>query len=103
MLIAIRPSDGNVKPGGPLGASLEEQAMIRHRVSTFSLPIIIVIPHNTIILHKNSYTYSHPNLNFLQYTIQILVPHVMWSVQAITLNAIYPPCVEAEARNIAVG
>ena len=31
----------------------------------------------------HSYTYSHPNLNFLQYTIRILVPHVMWSAQAV--------------------
>ena len=23
------------------------------------------------------------NLNFLQYTIQILIPHVMWSAQAV--------------------
>ena len=44
---------------------------------TFSLPFII-ISHYT-----NSYTYSHPNLNFLQYTIQILIPHVMWSAQAV--------------------
>ena len=33
LLIAIRPSDGDVKPGGPLGTFREEQAMIRHRVS----------------------------------------------------------------------
>ena len=32
LLIAIRPSDGVVKPGGPLGAFREEQAMSRHRV-----------------------------------------------------------------------
>ena len=51
LLIAIRPSDGDVKPGG--------------------------------LLVTNSYTYSHPNLNFLQYTIQILIPHVMWSAQAV--------------------
>ena len=37
-----------------------------------------------LFLHyTNSHTYSHPNLNFLQYTIQILVPHVMWSAQAV--------------------
>ena len=29
LLIAIRPSDGDVKPGGPLGAFREEQAMSR--------------------------------------------------------------------------
>ena len=33
LLIAICPSVGDVKPGGPLGAFREEQAMIRHRVS----------------------------------------------------------------------
>ena len=29
LLIAIRPSDGDVKPGGPLGSFREEQAMSR--------------------------------------------------------------------------
>ena len=33
LLIAIRPSDGDVKSGGPLGAFREEQSMSRHRVS----------------------------------------------------------------------
>ena len=33
LLIAIRPSDGDIKPGGPLCAFREEQAMSRHRVS----------------------------------------------------------------------
>ena len=33
LLIAIRSSDGDVKPGSPLGAFREEQAMSRHRVS----------------------------------------------------------------------
>ena len=33
LLIAIRPSDGDVKPGGPLGPFREEQAMSWHRVS----------------------------------------------------------------------
>ena len=33
LLIVIRPSDCDVKPGGPLGAFREEQAMSRHRVS----------------------------------------------------------------------
>ena len=79
LLIAIRPSDGDVKPGGPLVAFLEEQAMRRHRVSP-SL-FISSSSSNTITLH--THTYSHPNLNFLQYTIQILVPHVMWSAQAL--------------------
>ena len=53
--------------------------------------------------------YSHPNLNFLQYTVQILIPHVMWSAQAVRdskmdhtqrhLSALSEP----KARNSAVG
>ena len=70
LLIAIRPSDGDVKPGGPLGAP----------GFTFSLPFFIV-PHNNY--YTNSYTYKHPNLNFLQYIIQILIPHIMWSAQLV--------------------
>ena len=51
MLIAIRPSDGDVKPGGHLGAFREEQAMSPAPGFTFSLPFII-ISHNTITLQK---------------------------------------------------
>ena len=108
LFIAIRPSDGDVKPGGSLGAFWEEQAMSQHRVSPS--PFLSSSSLQTTQLHyTNSYTYSHPNLNFLQYTIQILVPHAMWSAQAMrdskiaTLNPIYPPCAEPEACNIAVG
>ena len=63
-------------PGGPLGAFQEEQAMSRHRVSP-SL-FLSSSSHTTQLHYTNSYTYSHPNLNFLQ-----LVPHVMWSAQAV--------------------
>ena len=79
LLIAILPSDGDVKPGGPLGAFREEQAMSRHRVS--HSPFLSSSSRTTQLHYTNSYIYSHPNLNFLQYTIQILVPHVMWSAQ----------------------
>ena len=72
--------DADVKPGGPLGAFREEQAMIRHRVSPSPF---LSSSHTTQLHYTNSYTYSHPNLNFLQYTIQILVPRVMWSAQAV--------------------
>ena len=44
LLIAIRPSDGNVKPGGHLGAGYEPAPGF-----TFSLPFIT--PHNTITIH----------------------------------------------------
>ena len=77
LLIVISPADGDVKPGGPLGAFREEQAMSRHRVSPS--PLLSSSSHTIQLHHTNSYTYSHPNLNFLQYTVQILVPHVMWS------------------------
>ena len=83
LLIAIRPSDGDVKPGGPLGAFREEQAMSRDRVSPSPFLSSSLSRTNTILHYTNSYTYSHPNLNFLQYTIQILFPHVMWSAQAV--------------------
>ena len=74
-------SDEDVNPGGPLGAFREEQAMSQHRVSPS--PFLSSSLHTTQLHYTNSYTYSHPNLNFLQYTIKILVPHVMWSVQAV--------------------
>ena len=74
LLIEIRPSDGDVKPGGPLGAFRDEQAMSRHRVSP---PFLSSSSHTTELHYTNSYTYSHPNLSFLQYTIE------MWSAQAV--------------------
>ena len=108
LLIAIHPSDGNVKPGSPCGAFQEEQAMSRHRVSP--TPFLSSSPPSTTQLHyTNSYTYSHPNLNFIQYTIQILIPHVMWSAPVVRdlkidhTQCIYLPCMEPEARNSAVG
>ena len=66
--------------------------------------------HIVVQLHyTNSYTYSQPNLNFLQYTIQILVPHVTWSAQAVReLKIDHTQChlstfVEPEAHNSIVG
>ena len=64
-----------------LGAFREEQAMSQHRVSPS--PFLSSSSHTTQLRYTNSYTYNHHNLNFLQYTIQILVPHVMWSAQAV--------------------
>ena len=82
LLIAICPSDGDVKPGSPLGALQEEQAMSRHRVSPSPF-LSSSSSHTTELYYTNSYTYSHPNLNFLQYTIQILIPHIIWSAQVV--------------------
>ena len=87
LLIAIRPSDGDVKPGGPLGAFREKQAMSRHRVSPS--PFLSSSYHTTQLHYTNRYTYSHPNLNFLQYTIQILVPQVIWSAPVVRDLKIY--------------
>ena len=78
LLIAIRPSDGDIKPDGPLGAFREEQAMSRHQVSLSPFLSSSSSSHTTQ-LH---YTYSHPNLNFLQYTMQIS-SHT-------TRNVVYP-------------
>ena len=81
LLIAIRPSHRDVKPDGPIDAFREEQAMSQHQVSPSSF--LSSSSHTTQLHCTKSYTYSHPNLNFLQYTIQILVRHVMWSAQAV--------------------
>ena len=74
--LAIHPSDGDVKP-----AFREEQTVSRHLVSHSSF--LSSSSHTAQLLYTNSYTYSHPNLNFLQYTIHILIPHVMWSAQVV--------------------
>ena len=81
LLVAICPSDGDVKPGGPLGAFRDEQAMSWHRVSPSHF--LSLSSHTTQLHYTNSYTYSHPNLKFLMYTIQILIPHAMWSAQVV--------------------
>ena len=70
LLIAIRPADGDVKPGGPLGAFREEQAISRHRVSRS--PFLSSSSHTTQLHYTNSYTHSHPNLNFLQHSTDTL-------------------------------
>ena len=86
LLIAIRPSDGDVKAGGPPWCFSRRAGYEPAPGFTFYLPFII-IPHNTITLHKQLH-FSHPNLNFLQYSIQILVPYVMWSAQAVRVSKI---------------
>ena len=54
-LIAIRLSDGDVKPGGPLGAFQEKQAMNRYQVSPS--PFLSSSSHTQHNLHyTNSYT-----------------------------------------------
>ena len=68
LLIAIRPLDGDVEPGGPLGAFREEHTMSRHRVSPSPFLSSSSSSHTTQ-LH---YTYSHPNLNFLQHCTDTL-------------------------------
>ena len=65
LLIVIRPSDGHVKPSGPLGVFREEQAMSRHRVPPSPFLSFNLHPTTTQLHYTTSYTYSHPNLNFL--------------------------------------
>ena len=55
LLIAIRPSDGDVKPGGPLGAFREGQAMSRLRVS----PSPFLSSSHTTQLHYTNITIFH--------------------------------------------
>ena len=74
LLIAICPSDGDIKPGGPLGAFQEEQAMSRHRVSP-SLFLSSSSSLTTQSHYTNSYPYSHSNLNFLQHYTDTLPIH----------------------------
>ena len=50
LLIAIRPSDGDVKPGGPPWSFSRRAGYEPEPGFTFSLTFII--PHNTITLHK---------------------------------------------------
>ena len=91
-----------VKPGGPLGAFREEQAMRRHRVSPY--PFLSSSSSHTTQRYT-TVTLTATLTSTSSRTLQILIPHVMWSAQAanLKLNAIYPPCVEPEARNSAVG
>ena len=71
---------GMLSLAASLGAFREEQAMSQHLVSPS--PFLSSSSLTTQSHYTNSYTYSHPNLIFLQYTIQILFPHVTWSAQA---------------------
>ena len=80
-MIAIRPSNGDVKPGSSLGAFRKEQDISWHWISPS--PFLSSSSHTTQLHYTNSYTYRHPNLNFLWYTIQILVPHIICPAQAV--------------------
>ena len=58
--------------------------LIRFLGCGFSKINLILLKYEPAQLHyTNSYTYNHPKLSFLQYTLQILAPHVMWSAQAV--------------------
>ena len=64
-LTAIRPSDGDVKPGGPL--VLFEKRRLWADTGFHLLPSF---HHHPSLYFTNTYTYSHSDLNFLQYTRQ---------------------------------
>ena len=62
MLIAIRPSDGDVKAWRSPWCFSRRAGYESAPGLTLSLPFI-TLPHSTTQLHyTNSYTYSHPNL-----------------------------------------
>ena len=73
---------GTLNLASPLGAFREEQTMSRHRVSPS--PFLSSSSHTTQLHHTNSYTYSHPNLNFLQHctdarsTRNVVCPSGAW-------------------------
>ena len=72
LMIAIRPSDGDVKPGGPLGAFREEQAMSRHRVSPS--PFLSSSSHTTQTV---THTVTQPQLSTVPYTDTRLTRNVV--------------------------
>ena len=82
LLVAICLSDGDVKPGDPLGAFREEQTMNRHRVSPS--PFLSSSSHTTQLHYTSIYTYSHPNFNFLVHytdtrpTCNVVCPSNAW-------------------------
>ena len=105
LLIVISLSDGDVKPGGPLGAFWEEQAISRHRVSPS--PFLSSSSHTTQLHYTNSYTYSHPNLNILQYTTHpicnVVCPSGAWIENRSHVTSSIHLGMEPKARNSAVG
>ena len=63
-MITIRPSDGDVKPGGPLGAFREEQAMSRrHRVppSPFLSSSSHSRPTHTVVCPSGAWNENRPH------------------------------------------
>ena len=103
LLIAIRLLDGDVNPGGPLDAFLEEQAMSWHRVSP--TPFLSSSFH-TPQHNYNTQTATHTvTLTSTYYStlIQILFPHIMWSAPVVDnwktdhTQCHLSPCVEPEA------
>ena len=58
--------------------------------------------HPTCNTHFKNNKYNLPKLTSFSTQIQIHIPHI-WIKKKTTLNAIYPPCAEPEARNSAVG
>ena len=67
LLIAFRLSDGDVKPGGPLGAFREEKAMNRHWVSPSSFLSSSSTQHNNTT-QTVTLTVTLPQLSTRQYS-----------------------------------
>ena len=62
LLIAIRPSDGDVKPGGPLGAYRQEYDMYRYRVSASPFPSLSSYIQHTYITKTITHTVTLTSL-----------------------------------------
>ena len=80
MLIAICPSDGDVKPGGPLSAFREEQATSRHRVSP------------SLFLSSSSHTPQHNyTTQTTTHTVTLSsIPTVPYTDTRPRCNVVYP-------------
>ena len=73
LLIAIRPSDGDVKPGGPLGAFRERAGYEPAPGFTFSLPFIINHHHH----HHHPLQHNHTTqLHIVTLTLTGSIPDV---------------------------
>ena len=102
LMIVICPLDGYIKPGGPLGAFWEQQAMSRHQVSPSpflsSFHTTQTVTH-TVTLTSTSYSrqyrYSYPTCN-------VVCPSGVWFENRSHSTPSILPCTEPEVHNSAV-
>ena len=100
----IRSSDGDLKPGGPLGAYQQMEAL----GFTFSLPFTITprtthLHYKTIRLHIVTLISLLPIHKYRYTSLRVTSGKEMRELKMDHINAIYPHIAESEARNNAVG